>query len=131
MFSVSYIPKYCTLLDFHKGKKVRCPKCGGDTSLRLTFCFALSKEEYPVNVIDVFLPEKVDSWKNEGKSIEFYPFMVIAENKKGGDRYVWLPYWHIVKNHNKTNKKYGQWAPFIDTESYNNMLSKAKKRGLL
>jgi len=76
------IEKYDTLFDtlsnFHKGKKVSCPKCGGNTKLNLIFKFALwedknSKNGYKVKVIEVILPNLNSDelkWEYKSKSVE-------------------------------------------------------------
>jgi len=138
------IEKYDTLFDtlsnFHKGKKVSCPKCGGNTKLNLIFKFALwedknSKNGYKVKVIEVILPNLNSDelkWEYKSKSVEFYPFMVIVEDEDSeGKRHVWLPYWHLTKHKNKVNKKWGQFPPFIDIENYKDMIDQAKREDLL
>jgi len=41
-----------------------------------------------------------------------------------------MPYWHIVVDKDKNEfLKYGQWAPFMDLETYQSLIEQAKEAG--
>lgn len=121
------------LFDFSKNKTRKCQSCMKDMEMKLTFDFGLGAEPSPCKILAVFLPEKIIKWHDEKKNlVKFYPFLVIAESIDEGYNSAWLPYWHIVEKKGQIiEKKYGQWAPFMDIKSYKSLLNNAKKKGFL
>ena len=120
------------LYSFSNKKIQRCNSCNKDMEFQLIFNFGLGAGRFPSKVLAAYLPEEIRKWPNDNTMIEFYPFLVITKSIKEGNTSAWLPYWHIVKKNDQViERKYGQWAPFIDTECYNSLLLKAKKQGFL
>jgi hypothetical protein len=66
-----------------------------------------------------------ESWKKEGKAIEFYPFLVVLE-KEGRGLATWFPFWHVVEG---KRPRFGQWAPVMDVAHFQNLLKQAKDKG--
>ncbi|OGJ85098.1 MAG: hypothetical protein A2268_16410 [Candidatus Raymondbacteria bacterium RifOxyA12_full_50_37] len=120
------------LLNLSKNEPSRCEKCKETSDLLLTFHFGVGAGDQKCQVLDCFLPDKRSFWKENESTVEFYPFMVILQliEPKEKEISIWLPYWHMVTNKaKKVEKKYGQWAPFIDVNSFRTMLKKARKNG--
>jgi len=118
------------LLNKTKGKVVKCPRCGNPySSLRLNFAFGLGATNSECTVLECFIPEKRQQWKDgKNKNVFFYPFLVIVK-RHGKENATWLPYWHIIKDGKKETRKYGQWAPIMDSHLFKNLLEQAKKKG--
>jgi hypothetical protein len=113
------------------GSEPECHRCGASTDLHLSFDFALCVEDRDAKVLASFYPHQLEEWPCEGRTVTFYPFLVVAK-REGRDQAVWLPYWHVVRDgENKTFKKYGQWAPFMDMKLFNDLLSQARNDGYL
>ena len=120
------------LLSVHQSDSETCPYCGNKTHLHLSFDFATSTSgRTKCRVLDVFLPPKDlrKPWSKGGQRIEYYPFLVVVKLDKGGGLAVWLPYWHVKKGPQKILKRYGQWAPFMETELYESLLAQAQVKG--
>ncbi len=124
---------FVALHDHANGQGHACESCALPMSIELTFNFGLGAGQHHCRVLTAFLPDQIVSWSNgNGGKVEFYPFLVIVESIDKGSSSVWLPYWHIVKHQDGSlEKKYGQWAPFIEVESYSSLVAKAKEAGYL
>jgi hypothetical protein len=111
----------------------KCSTCNKDMEFHMVFNFGLGAGPFPCKVLASFLPDQIGKWPyGKGKTIEFYPFLVITESTEEGYTSTWLPYWHIIKSGKKIlERKYGQWAPFVDNESFNSLILKAQKEGYL
>jgi hypothetical protein len=108
-----------------------CRRCGASTTLHLSFDFALCVEDKNAEVLASFYPQPPEDWPCEERTVTFYPFFVVTKRERR-DQAVWLPYWHVVGNGEKENrKKYGQWAPFMDMKLFRDLLSKARDHGYL
>jgi hypothetical protein len=107
-----------------------CRRCGASTALHLSFDFALCVEDKDAKVLASFYPNRLEGWLCEGRKVTFYPFLIITK-REGRDQAVWLPYWHVVRGGEKENLKYGQWAPFLDMELFDDLLSQARNDGYL
>lgn len=128
----TWVPRlFHALRDHSHDTAASCTRCGGRTQLFLNFPFGLGAGEFAGKVLHAFLPEEIVAWKQSDEStVRFYPFMVIVESLVESHCSVWLPYWHVVDSANGSEKaKYGQWAPFIDAESYASIAAKARKAG--
>ena len=128
----TWIPTlFDSLRDHAAGITHSCQTCSNGLNIELNFSFGLDAGRHPCKVLGTFLPDQIFKWDDvNGNSVEFYPFMVIVESMEEGYSSVWLPYWHLVTNKDgATAKKYGQWAPFIDSVSYANLLAKARAAG--
>jgi len=110
--------------------KPACRSCGASTDLHLSFDFALCVQDKDAKVLASFYPHQLEEWPCEGRTVTFYPFLIVTE-REGRDRAVWLPYWHVVRDGGKDNPKYGQWAPFMDMELFEDLLSQARNDGFL
>jgi hypothetical protein len=99
--------------------------------IELKFRFGLEVGDRPCRVLDTFLPAHIATWRLDNDSTaEFYPFLVVVESSDGKSQFVWLPYWHVVADKDGTvSRKYGQWAPFMDTEAFGSLLSQARAKG--
>ena len=122
-----------SLHDHANGRGHICECCSSPKNIELTFNFGLDAGPHRCKVLATFLPDQIARWPNEkGSTVEFYPFLVVVESIEEGHSSVWLPYWHIVKHQNGTiQKKYGQWAPFIESGAYSSLVAKAQKAGFL
>lgn len=122
-----------TLKDHANGVRYPCSECQTELEIQLTFNFGLDAGPHPCKVLDVFLPATIHNWPREsGATVEFYPFLVMVESLDEGYASAWLPYWHLVKHPSGgVKKKYGQWAPFIDLESYVSLVQKARDKGYI
>jgi hypothetical protein len=66
----------------------------------------------------------------QGGTVTFYLFLIVTK-REGRDKAVWLPYWHVTQDGEKKTIKYGQWAPFMDMELFEDLLSQARSAGYL
>jgi hypothetical protein len=107
-----------------------CRRCGASTTLHLSFDFALGVQDKNAEVLASFYPHQPEEWPCDGRTVTFYPFLVVTE-QEGRDQAVWLPYWHVVQTGEKENLKYGQWAPFMDMELFKDLLSQARNADYL
>jgi hypothetical protein len=62
--------------------------------------------------------------------VTFYPFLVVTR-QIGGGACVWLPYWHVVAGGSTSQRKYGQWAPFMDEDLFTDLMRQARHSGRL
>lgn len=119
--------------DHANGRGQACECCSSPKNIELTFHFAMGAGSHPCKVLATFLPDQIARWPNEkGGTVEFYPFLVVVESIEEGFSSVWLPYWHIVKHKDGTiEKKFGQFAPFVESEAFSSLAAKARKAGFL
>ena len=112
--------------------KPACRRCGAETALHLSFDFALDVPHKNAEVLASFHPRPLEHWCDSGgRTVTFYPFLIVTK-REGRDQAVWFPYWHVVRDgENKNVKKYGQWAPFMDIELFEDLLSQARDAGYL
>lgn len=116
---------FAALLNIAKGGAKRCRTCKGPLKLRLKFPFGLDAKDSDCVVTHAFVPRTIERWKDsKGRRVKFYPFLVIL-NRHGRKKAVWMPYWHLVGVGKSTQKKYGQWAPFMDEALFNDLLNQA------
>jgi hypothetical protein len=78
-------------------------------------------------VLDVFLPEREEPFSNDGKKVTFYPFLVVLEGVEEPGVCYWLPYWHLEDG----KRKYGQYAPFLDSYQLEELIQQAIQKGYL
>ena len=108
-----------------------CKTCGAARQIHLVLDFGLDAGGKDSIALAAFLPRKLDSWKDsKARGVTFYPFLVITAGS-GGDRAVWMPYWHVVRDGNKRISKYGQWAPHMDLGLFVDLVDQATASGLL
>ena len=108
-----------------------CAECGNKLSLTITFPFALNAEHNTFIVRHAYTPSNPESWKDaSGHPVLFYPFLVVGD-RPGRANAIWLPYWHLHQTPQKVKRKYGQWAPFMDTRLFNDLLAQADKEHVL
>jgi hypothetical protein len=105
-----------------------CHRCGASTSLHLSFDFALGVQDKNAEVLANFYPHQPEDW--QGGTVTFYLFLIVTK-REGRDKAVWLPYWHVTQDGEKKTIKYGQWAPFMDMELFEDLLSQARSAGYL
>ena len=124
-------PVFRLLHDKARGMTRNCPICNGPTDLKLKFDFGLNAPYSECTVKECFIPRKLQSWpEKEGSRVTFYPFLVLV-HRHGKKLAVWLPYWHVVKRPKQPQYKYGQWAPFMDTYLFSDLLQQAHTKGYL
>lgn len=118
------------LLSLERNRFLRCSKCDAPATLRLKFDFGLNAPDSECTVLDCFVPRRPESWKaTDEANVTFYPFLVIVQ-RHGRNLAVWLPYWHVVERGGRvTQKKYGQWAPFMDFHLFKDLLDQAQAKG--
>jgi hypothetical protein len=128
-------PDYCgelfeALHNLAKLPESICPRCGEAKQLHLIFQFGLGAGSPDCKVLAVFSPEEGVSWQtDEGETVTFYPFLVVLESDER--QKIWLPYWHTVEKAGHVQKKYGQWAPFLDDDAFRSLYAQAQRRGYL
>jgi hypothetical protein len=111
--------------------KPECRRCGDSTVLHLSFDFALDVPHKKTEVLASYHPDPLEQWCDSGgRKVMFYPFLVVMKREER-DQAVWLPYWHVVRDGEKDNFKYGQWAPFMDMKLFKDLLSQARDDGYL
>jgi hypothetical protein len=83
-------------------------------------------------VLVSFYPDhdQLESWNFRGRTVTFYPFLVITE-RENRDQAAWLPYWHVIQDGEKKSRKYGQWAPFMDMKLLEDLLTQARNADFL
>jgi hypothetical protein len=120
------------LLAQARGAARPCSRCGARVALRLTFEFGLNASHSECTVLDCFVPQRPRSWRDrDGSRVRFYPFLVILR-RHGRGLAAWLPYWHTVeKAGRKPVRKYGQWATFMDSDLFEDLLAQARAKGYL
>jgi hypothetical protein len=118
------------LLARARGDAPHCSRCGAPAELRLTFDFGLNASHSGCTVVDCFVPRHPESWPDEdGSKVTFYPFLVMLR-RHGRELAAWLPYWHTVeKPDGKLDRKYGQWAAFMDSDLFEDLLAQAQAKG--
>jgi|HubBroStandDraft_6_1064221.scaffolds.fasta_scaffold93887_3 hypothetical protein len=99
--------------------------CGESNELLLIPPFAFGAGGKCFKVLDAFHEEV--SWEDNGKSITFYPFLIVLENTDDKSMKVWLPYWHLEES----KRKFGERAPWMDAELLDGLLAKARAKGYL
>ena len=97
-------------------------------ALHLSFDFALGVQDKNAEVLASFYPHQPEDWR--GGTVTFYPFLIVTK-REGRDKAVWLPYWHVTQDGEKKTIKYGQWAPFMDMEFFEDLLSQTRSAGYL
>lgn len=114
-----------------------CPECGGDRTLRLTFELGEGVGPRSWDVVHAFFPSKklpyesVHWPKEDGTPVTFYPFLVVlGKPDHEEETSVWLPYWHLEQNGDKTRYKYGQWAPLMEMAIFEDLLRQARDAGV-
>ena len=117
------------LLDFSKAAP-SCKKCGRK-ELHVVFHFGLEGGNPDCKVLAVYIPRRLGSWRRKDHAkVTFVPFLVILKNDDGA-KTCWLPYWHVVERKGKRERKYGQWAPYVNQTEFVSLLEKARKAGHL
>ncbi len=97
----------------------------------VAFDFALCVREKNAEVLASFYPHPPEDWLDAGgRTVTFYPFLIVTK-REGRDQAVWLPYWHVIRDGEKENLKYGQWTPFMDMELFKDLLAQARNAGFL
>lgn len=130
------------LNDAAAGKYPSPCNCGGLMELHLEFPFGLNASDKKCTVRGVYLPHKLEQWKDkdgphklehwkdkDGSKVTFYPFLVVLYRVERKTNAIWMPYWHLVKRGGKTIKKYGQWAPCMDLHLFESLIDQARANG--
>lgn len=119
------------LREVSAGAQSPCATCGAVRTLELVLPFGVGAGPHRGKVLDVFLPEDIRSWRDEKNNlVEYFPFLVMVESLAEGYVSAWMPYWHLVTDGGgRIERKYGQWAPFMDLESFANLVLKARTKG--
>ena len=120
------------LLDIARSQLAKCSSCGKDTELHLEFSLGLDAGRRPVRVLGAFTSPV--AWNNiNGDRVTFYPFLVVVASTDGEheSRSVWLPYWHNICSGGTRTIKYGQWAPFMDSDIFEELYASAVIAGVI
>jgi hypothetical protein len=119
------------LQNLAKKKMPPCPNCQTSMELHLKFDLALGAKGKDAVGLASFFPSSVQ-WENAGHQVDFYPFLVILK-RSNGKHAVWLPYFHRDRDPKKSKPviKYGQWAPFMELQLFEDLLGQARQAGLL
>lgn len=122
-------PLFDVLKDCSEKALSSCPDCGSNCRLIIEFDFGLDATENECEVLDCFLPAKMEEWHDSDDNlVVFHPFLVVLR-RTGRDLAVWLPYWHLVHTGTGIEKKYGQWAPFMDMRLFESLTKQARACG--
>ncbi len=109
------------------GTELPCPSCHGEIDIRLDFSFGLHRR-----VVDVFIPNEIASWEQDGEQWQFYPFLVIIEplDKDDPGLQTWLPFWHRAKSPDGQVRTYfGRYALCLQVDPFSELLEQARKKG--
>ncbi len=121
---------FYALQDAAYSKAHLCPSCNRDLQLELSFTFGLDAGTYEYHLVGAYLPEPPVEWNdNNGKKVEFFPFLIVLKHVQSSSKSVWLPYWHLHHIDEVPRKKYGQWAPHMDMKTFGNLIEKGRKDG--
>ena|SRR5579872_600224 len=122
---------FAALHNLAASRESTCPQCGAVKQLHLVFQFGLEAGNMACKVLAVFSPTASrGTWqKMAGEIVTFFPFLVVLESDEG--QKIWLPYWHTVEKAGHVEKKYGQWAPFLDHDTFRDLLDQAQREGYL
>lgn len=124
-------PLFDALEQLAKKEVPSCKNCNAARQIHLVFDFGLDAGGKDSIALAAFLPNPPAKWNDsKGREVTFCPFLVITAGA-GGDRSVWMPYWHIAREGNKRTAKYGQWAPYMDLDLYVDLIEQATASGLL
>jgi DNA-directed RNA polymerase subunit RPC12/RpoP len=121
------------LLEISKGVESRCATCGEERQLHKIFDFGLGALRPDFKLLHAVCPRENElvAWEQDGGWITFYPFLVIMESVDEKSRAFWLPYWHIVDRGGTKQRKYGQFAPFLEEPIFKSLLAQAREKGYL
>jgi hypothetical protein len=109
------------------GTGLPCPSCHGEIDIQLDFSFGLHGR-----VADVFIPDEIASWEQDGEQWQFYPFLVIIESRDKDDPglQTWLPFWHRAKSPDGLVRTYfGRYALCLQVDPFRELLEQARKKG--
>lgn len=109
----------------------RCKKCDGRREVVLEFSHGLGIGQRECRVLSAYLPSQNISWGSSSREVSFFPFLVVLDVPKDNFHAVWLPYWHVIKDVSGVKHRYGQWAPFIGEEYFEDLLRQANRDGYL
>jgi len=126
-------PLFDALRAVANGKAEPCPTHPQTVrQLQLNFAFGLNAKNSRCTVLGSFTSRQPQSWPGQNQSrVRFFPFLVVL-HRHGREQALWLPYWHLVDFKNgRTKKKYGQWAPFMDSHLFEELLKQARESGFL
>jgi hypothetical protein len=98
-------------------------QCGESNELLLIPPFAFGAGGKCFKVLDAF--HETETWENEGKMVRFYPFLIVLENTDDKSLKVWMPYWHLEES----KIKFGERAPWMDSDHFDGLLAKARVKG--
>jgi len=103
-------------------------------SLRIVLDFGLDAGRCTCDALDAFLPKERATWSTtDGKQVEYLPFLVALKKAEGKSEVsFWLPYWHSVRTDSpeaKEEKKFGQWAPYMDGYLFKSLIDQARMKG--
>lgn len=116
-----------TLYQFSKANPEKCPTCGGTRELHVCLDFQLGIGDGNFKVVQVFLPERLESWLGEEEEeVTLYPFLVVLE-ATGGRQFNWMPYWHVVGK----DARFGQHALCLDHAQFESLLLQAQAKMLV
>jgi hypothetical protein len=97
----------------------------------LIFKFGLGAGGAECKVLHAFLPRERIWWEDDGKTVTFFPFLVVMKRMDEEGQPFWLPYWHTVEGPGRKVLKYGQWAPWMDADHFKDLLAQAREKGYL
>ena len=123
-------PRLFDVLNKFSQSTQKCPSCGHPTELRLIFPLGLGAGTPECKVLDVFT-ECVDWQQADGKTVTFRPFLVVMEQVDNQDLIFWLPYWHFIDGDGAPERKYGQWAPWMNAKVFGSLLEQARTKGYI
>jgi hypothetical protein len=110
----------------------KCEKCKADRRIHVAFDFKLGASGKDGVIERAFTPGNPNVWAHDKdrSKVVFYPFLVILDREDFGKPAAWLPYWHkIRKTSGGEQSKYGQYAPFMDSKLFADLIHQARKAG--
>jgi hypothetical protein len=110
----------------------QCASCEEPSRYLFKFEVGLDGSGSRCEAIAVYLPDRVERWDTAaGEAVEFFPFLVILRTADSAELSCWLPYWHLVHTKQGIKTKYGQYAPMMQSDLFEDLLRKARLSGYL
>lgn len=117
---------------FARSGPAKCGVCEDWSSYVFEFDLGLNAAGSRCEAVAVYGPDRVESWETAGgDAVEFFPFLVILRTAGSSEVSCWLPYWYRVHTKDGIRTKYGQWAPMMQSDLFEDLIRKARAAGYL
>jgi|SRR5882724_2156496 len=123
---------FAGLQNFAQSGPPKCNVCEESSKYLFEFEIGLNGAGSRCEAVAVYQPDRVESWETaDGHDVEFFPFLVILRTAGSSELSCWLPYWHLVHTKEGIQTKYGQWAPMMQSDLFEDLIRKARAGGYL